>query len=71
MEAQLVTESHLSIVRWKRARSRSSTFRSTPRGSEEVRVEKKLDIDLDAERWYTKDKRECLLHKKGGVRIDG
>ncbi len=31
-----------------------------------------MDIDLDAERWYTKDKRECLLHKKGGgVRIDG
>lgn len=29
---------------------------------------KKLDIDSDAERWYTKDERECLLHKKRGRR---
>ena len=63
---QLVTESRSSLVRWKRASSRSSTLWSSLRGSEGGK--KKLDIDSDAERWYTKDERECLLHKKRGRR---
>lgn len=70
-EVQLVTESHLSVVRWKKASSSSHHGRWW--GSESG-GKKKLDIDLKAERWYTKDKRVCLLHKGrvgSGVRIDG
>lgn len=63
-----------SLVNSKTEKSQFKEFTiwSTPRGSKPLRVEKKLDIDLNTERRCTKDESECLLHtKKKVVLIDG